>query len=57
MRSAQGLEHPLALGDPGLLVSRHVSQPRQQWALGLVPHGMHLEHPACSASRHATRRR
>jgi len=55
-RSVQGIVHPVALGDPGLLVSRHVSQPPQQWALGLVPHGMHLEHPDVQrfAARHPT---
>ena len=44
-RRVQGIVHPVALGDPGLLVSRHASRPRQRWALGLVPHGMHHEHP------------
>ena len=44
-RRLQGIEHSVALGDPGLLVSRHVSRPPERWTLALGPHGMHHEHP------------
>lgn len=31
----------VALGDPGILVSRFMSRPRVRWRLGMVPHHMH----------------
>jgi len=44
-RQVQGIRGPVALGDPGLLVARHVRRPGRRWALGVVPHGMHDDHP------------
>ena len=43
-RDVLGLDTGTALGDPGLLVARHMRRPRPRWALGIVPHGMHDEH-------------
>ena len=40
-REVLGLAGDVALGDPGLLVSRHLTRPRVRYALGLVPHGLH----------------
>lgn len=38
--------HPSTpLGDPGLLVSRHIPRPAVRWALGVVPHKIHVTHP------------
>lgn len=41
----QGITGPVALGDPGVLVARHLRRPRRRWTLGIVPHGMHDDHP------------
>jgi hypothetical protein len=35
----------VALGDPGLLISRHLPRPSVRWELALVPHGHHRDHP------------
>jgi hypothetical protein len=37
------------LGDPGLLLSRYIPQPDARWALGVVPHKNHIEHPTIRA--------
>lgn len=34
----------VALGDPGILVSRHCRRPPTKWEIGLVPHGHHRQH-------------
>ena len=44
-KRVQGIERPVALGDPGLLVSRHLARPSRRWTLGVVPHGIHDDHP------------
>jgi hypothetical protein len=44
-RQVQGIREPVAVGDPGVLVARHVRRPRRRWTLGVVPHGMHDDHP------------
>ena len=44
-RRVQGITGPVALGDPGLLIARHVRRPRRRWTLGVVPHGVHEDHP------------
>ncbi len=31
----------VALGDPGLLVGRHLLRRQERWQLGVVPHGLH----------------
>lgn len=36
-----GVDAPVAFGDPGLLVARHLRRPRSRWRVGLVPHGHH----------------
>jgi hypothetical protein len=36
----------IALGDPGLLVSRRMPRPRVRWSVGFVPHGHHRSHAA-----------
>ena len=33
-----------ALGDPGILASRHIRRPGRRWDVGLVPHGHHRKH-------------
>lgn len=33
-----------ALGDPGILASRHIRRPERRWDVGLVPHGHHRAH-------------
>lgn len=48
-RRIQGIAGSVALGDPGLLVARHVRRPRRRWTLGIVPHGMHEHHSDVSA--------
>lgn len=48
-RQAQGIAGAVALGDPGVLVARHVRRPRRRWTLGIVPHGMHDDHPDVTA--------
>lgn len=43
-RERVGAAHTTALGDPGILVSRHLRRPRPRWDIGLVPHGHHRAH-------------
>jgi pyruvyltransferase len=40
-----GIHGDPALGDPGILVSRHVERPKARWTLGVVPHGIHNADP------------
>ena len=40
-----GVRDDVALGDPGILVSRHLPRPRTRWTLGVVPHGFHDRSP------------
>lgn len=40
-RDRLGVTREVALGDPGILVSRHLPKPPTTWALGVVPHGVH----------------
>lgn len=40
-RERLGLGDDVALGDPGLLVGRHLLRRQQRWQLGVVPHGLH----------------
>jgi hypothetical protein len=48
-RELIGAPADVALGDPGILVSRLRSKPRQRWDVGLVPHGHHRQHAAFRA--------
>jgi pyruvyltransferase len=36
-----GARGDIALGDPGILVARHIGRPEARWTLGVVPHGVH----------------
>lgn len=45
-REHLGLSDDVALGDPGLLISRHVRRRAAEVVLAAVPHGMHAGHPA-----------
>ncbi|GAA1664199.1 polysaccharide pyruvyl transferase family protein [Microbacterium lacus] len=45
-RDRIGAAASTALGDPGILVSRHVRRPAVRWDVGLVPHGHHRSHSA-----------
>lgn len=45
-RELIGAPADVALGDPGILVSRLRSRPRPRWDVGLVPHGHHRQHAA-----------
>ncbi|WP_169053830.1 polysaccharide pyruvyl transferase family protein [Agromyces sp. H66] len=36
-----GAQGPVAFGDPGLLVARHLRRPERRWRVGVVPHGHH----------------
>jgi hypothetical protein len=40
-RAGLGVTRDIALGDPGILVSKHLAKPPTRWALGIVPHGVH----------------
>ena len=40
-RHLLGIDVPVALGDPGLLVGRHSRRSHERWTLGVVPHGIH----------------
>nr|WP_246297634.1 polysaccharide pyruvyl transferase family protein [Janibacter cremeus] len=44
-RDALGVTEDVPLGDPGILVGRHVPRLRARWRLGLVPHGFHRQEP------------
>lgn len=44
-RERLGLGDDVALGDPGLLVGKHLRRGRPRWRLGIVPHGMHHADP------------
>ncbi|WP_306512337.1 polysaccharide pyruvyl transferase family protein [Janibacter hoylei] len=44
-RERLGLDDGVALGDPGLLIGRHVRRRTPQWPLGVVPHGLHHADP------------
>lgn len=37
--------HDVALGDPGILVSRFMRRPQVRWEVGFVPHHSHLADP------------
>ena len=39
-----GAPETCALGDPGILVARHLPVPRKRWEVALVPHGHHRQH-------------
>lgn len=39
----------MALGDPGLLIARHIGRRSPEVVLAAVPHGMHAGHPAFKA--------
>ena len=43
-RELIGAPPEIALGDPGILASRHLRRPALQWDVGLVPHGHHRAH-------------
>ena len=43
-RELIGAPGGVALGDPGILASRHLRRPALQWDVGLVPHGHHRAH-------------
>ncbi|SFR90912.1 Polysaccharide pyruvyl transferase [Microbacterium sp. cf046] len=43
-RERIGAADAVALGDPGILVSRHLRRPAPKWDVGLVPHGHHRSH-------------
>lgn len=43
-RELIGAPADVALGDPGILVARHVRRPAVRWDVGLVPHGHHRGH-------------
>lgn len=43
-RERIGAPPAVALGDPGILVARHVRRPARRWDIGLVPHGHHRTH-------------
>ena len=43
-RELAGVNGPVALGDPGILMGRHVRRPRPRWDVGIVPHGHHRQH-------------
>lgn len=43
-RERIGAAADVALGDPGILVARHVRRPAVRWDVGLVPHGHHRAH-------------
>jgi hypothetical protein len=51
-RQLVGARGVVALGDPGILASRHVSRPAMRWDVGLVPHGHHREHADFLALAH-----
>lgn len=40
-KSALGITHDIALGDPGILVAHHAAPQKPRWRLGVVPHGLH----------------
>lgn len=48
-RTRLGLGDDVVPGDPGLLISRHVSSREPEVVLAAVPHGMHAGHPAFRA--------
>lgn len=48
-RARLGLGDGVVLGDPGLLISSHVSRRAPEVVLAAVPHGMHAGHPAFRA--------
>lgn len=43
-RDLIGAPSDVALGDPGILASRHIRRPQTRWEIGLVPHGHHRGH-------------
>ncbi len=43
-RELAGVQGPVALGDPGMLMARHLRRPRTKWDVGIVPHGHHRRH-------------
>lgn len=45
-RERIGEHEGVALGDPGLLVSRRIRRPPVRWDVGLVPHAVHRSHAA-----------
>jgi len=56
-RELVGQSDSVAVGDPGILVARHLRRPRVRWELGVVPHGHHRSHEGLAwlASRGAER--
>lgn len=54
-----GAPQDCALGDPGILVARHVPVPRKRWDVAVVPHGHHRQHRdflrLATASDHSVR--
>jgi hypothetical protein len=45
-RERIGANEGVALGDPGLLVSRRIRRPAPRWDVGIVPHAVHRSHVA-----------
>lgn len=43
------LAHEMPMGDPGLLMGRHLRKPRARWRLGVVPHYTHEDHAEFAA--------
>lgn len=43
-RDLIGAPSDVALGDPGILVSRHLRRSQTRWEIGLMPHGHHRGH-------------
>lgn len=48
-RERIGAPDETVLGDPGLLVARHIGEQPTTTGLAVLPHGAHLEHPAFRA--------
>lgn len=44
-RDALGVTGDVALGDPGILVGRHIFRQQPRWSLGVIPHGLHRRDP------------
>jgi hypothetical protein len=52
-RQLANVKGPVALGDPGILTSRHVRRPRPRWEVGIVPHGHHRSHRGLAELAHS----
>ncbi len=49
-RELAGVRGEVALGDPGILVARHLRRPAVRSDVGIVPHGHHRQHPGVLAA-------